>query len=347
MVGNRIKLIRQAHALSLQDLADELAADAGLTIHRSALSGYETGRTMPNAAVLAALSQILGVPREFFFMEEWSDFSLDYFCCPPVAAQRQQESDAYVQVRLERHHALDSFLGRRSKWRRPEILELDRGQEDRIELLTSSLREEWHLGIFPVSSVCGLLESIGWYLLMTPNNLNRITLNDTEICGYETSCGMPFILYNGSYFPDELRYKLLKYLGYAYLRGPTPEDTEAMAGHFARALLISHEQVASEVGIRRERFTQRELLLLKQKYGLPRRLVLRRLYELGILNQVSYGNVNVYLRQNLFLQRETIMEHHFSFETPTDYDMKLLQARMENRIPDEYKAIFAQDNLVF
>ena len=340
MIGNRIKLIRQAHALSLQDLAEHLAANAGISIHRSALSGYETGRTLPNESIMEALSQELGVPMDFFDQEEWSDFSIDYFLCPKVAAQRQQESDAFVQVKLERHRALDNLLGCHSAWERPELLFIKPEEEEQIEELSCRLRQEWDLGVFPISSVCGLLENIGWYLLATPNNLNRVDLNSTELCGYENSCRMPFILYNTSTFPDEIRYKLLKYLGYAYLSGSTPEETEHLASRFSRAMLLSRQQAISEVGEHRTKITEQELTLLKQKYGMPRRFIMYRLYELGIISQSVYHNFTAYLRQNLFLKRETFMGNTIFFETPTSYDLKLLRAQSENLLSPDMNVYF-------
>lgn len=338
MIGNRIKLIRQAHALSLQDLSEQLAANADLSIHRSALSGYETGRTVPNATILKLLSQELGVPVDFFEQPDWTDFSLEYFYCPKVVPQRQQETDAYVQVKLERHRTLDQLLDYRSKWKRPEVQCLTTDQEDVVELLAKQLREEWNLGVFPIASVCGLLESIGWYLLVTPNNLNRVELNSTELCGYEQSSGMPFILYSSSYFPDEIRYKLLRFLGYAYLRGDTKEQTEALVSHFARAMLFSHEQVVAEVGLQRTSITERELDLLKQKYGMSKRCIMYRLYELGIISPAVYKSFTAYLHQNLFLKREGFMGQPFSFEVPTAYDLKLLRAHSEKLLTADSEA---------
>lgn len=341
MIGNRIKLIRQAHALSLQDLADHLAL-SGFSIHRSALSGYETGRTVPNATVMEALSQELGVPVDFFWQDDWSDFSIDYFLCPKTAPLRQQESDAFVQVKLERHLILDKLLHCHSTWQRPPLQCLKPDQGEQVEALANKLRTQWNLGVFPIASVCGLLESIGWYLLVTPNNLDRVELNSAELCGYETSSGMPFILYGTSNFPDEIRHKLLKYLGYAYLSGETPEETEALASHFARALLFSQEQVISEVGAHRTKITQQELSLLKQKYGMPRRFIMYRLYELGIISQSYYDSFIAYLRQNLFLKREGFMGNAFSFETPIAYDLKLLRAQSEQLLPPDLNAFFEQ-----
>ncbi len=347
MLGNRLKLIRQAHALSLQDLSDQLAADTGTVLHRSAISGYETGRTVPNASVLQALSQVLSVPVEFFSIDDWNDFSATYFYRNITVPQRQQESDAFIQVRLERHRILNQLLRKQSPWVRPDIQLIHPDEYDKIEQLTDRLRHEWNLGILPIPSVCSLLESIGWYLFMTPNNLNRVELNDTEVCGYENSCHMPFILYKSDGFPDELRYNLLKYLGYAYLRGENEEETSRITSRFASALLFSREQALMDVGEKREKINNAELILLKQKYGVPRRFIMRRLYELNIISLESYIRFTSYVRQNLFLHRENLMESLYSAETPVAFDMQLQRALAENLIPENLMPLFQLESLNF
>lgn len=347
MLGNRLKLIRQAHALSLQNLSDQLAADTGTILHRSAISGYETGRTVPNESVLHALSQVLSVPVEFFSIDDWNDFSTTYFYRNITVLQRQQESDAFIQVRLERHRMLDNLLQNHSSWIRPDIELIHPDEYDKIEQLANRLRHEWNLGILPIPSVCNLLESIGWYIFMTPNNLNRVELNDAEVCGYENSRHMPFILYKSSNFPDELRYKLLKYLGYAYLKGETEEETSRITSRFAIALLFSREQALLDVGEKRKKINNTELILLKQKYGIPRRFIMRRLYDLDIISSETYTKFTSYLQQNLFLHRENLMEFHYSVETPIAFDMQLQRALAENLIPDNMMPFFQLNPLNF
>lgn len=342
MIGSRLKLIRQAHAMSLQDLSEQLSLNSGISIHRSALFGYENGRSVPGENTLQALAQELGVPTDFFDQEEWADFHLHYFHCPQMAAQRQQETDAYVKVKLERHRILDTLLGCHSTWGRPSPLSVTSEDKEAVEDLAQQLRVAWNLGIYPISSVCGLLESIGWYLLVTPNNLQRLDLNSTESCGCECSSHMPFIVYNSTIFPDELRYKLLKYVGYAYIQGRSPKETDEIAGHFSRALLLSKEQLTKEVGSHRTEVSEAELSLLKQKYGIPRRLIMYRLYELGIISEACYRDFTAYLRQNLFLKREGFMGSHFSYEVPAAYDLKLYKAQSERLLPTDMKDFFAR-----
>lgn len=334
MIGSRLKLIRQAHGLSLQDLANQIAQDTGVTLHRTALFGYENERTEPNEHILEILAQELGVPKKFFFQEEWNDFSLDLFFCPKMVAQRQMETEAIIQVKLERYRYLDHLLNVHTDWEKPERRHLKPNHSEEVEQLADEFRQHWQLGIYPVSSVCGLLESMGWHLLLTPNNLNRAELNGNEVCGLELSEGAPFILYSSSNFPDEIRYKLLKYMGYAYLEGDTEEETERLVAQFARAILCSRDQVYGEVGTKRNHFTEEELAILKQKYGMPRRCFMRRFAELGVISQEQYQAFKAYLWQNLFLKRENFMQASVYYENPTAYDLKLIRARSEGLLPE-------------
>ena len=56
MIGNRIRLIRNAHSLSLQQLAENLDNHLGISISRSTLFSYENERTAINDQILESLS---------------------------------------------------------------------------------------------------------------------------------------------------------------------------------------------------------------------------------------------------------------------------------------------------
>lgn len=340
MNPNRIRLIRLAHALSLQDLSDQLKKNYGLSCHRSAIFGYENGRTSPPADFLDILAKDMGVSTAFFDLEDWDSFHIDFFHLPSVTKQRATETDAFIQIKLERCRELDRLLGITSTWRVPEKLVLDRYDPQSVEDLVTRLQQEWNIGTNPITSVCGLLESIGWYLLMTPNNLERVELNNTEVCGFETSAAMPFIMYSPTAYADEIRYKLLQLVGYAYVQGPDDETTEQLVKHFSRALLFSQDRLIEDVGSRRTAISEDELSMLKNKYGLPRRQIMLRLRDLGIISEQTYRSFKTYLQQNLFLKREGFMGQSWFYETPVSYDLKLKRAQSEKLLSPDLRSFF-------
>lgn len=220
--GNRIKLMRQANCLSLQQLADILC-DHYVPISRAALSNYETGRRLPSVSAIETLAVELGTVPSFFQKEDWEGFSLELSRPLDIVPLRQQELYSFIQVELERNLEIDRALGKKSGWKKPEkrIFHSD-GRE--VEDFIREIRRDWGLGGYPISSVCGILEKLGWYLISSTEQFRYF-----DISGYETSTQTPFILYHPNYFIDDFRMSLLKELGYLYLEGKDEEETEKIA----------------------------------------------------------------------------------------------------------------------
>ncbi len=340
MNHNRLRLIRLAHALSLQDLSDQLKSNHNLSCHRSAIFGYENGRTSPPADFLETLSKEMGVSESFFDLADWENFHIEYFHMPSISKQRLSETEAFIQIKLERIRELDNLLGVTSVWTVPKKTVLEHYDSDVVEDLVARLQKDWNIGTNPITSVCGLLESLGWFLLMTPNNLERVELNNTEVCGYESSASIPFIMYSPATYADEIRYKLLQFVGYAYLQGPDNQITEKLIKHFSRSLLASRDRLTEDVGVRRTAISEDELSMLKNKYGLPRRQIMLRLRELDIISEETYRSFKTYLQQNLFLKREGFMGQSWFYETPLSYDLKLKRAQSEGLLPSGLRSFF-------
>ncbi|MDY4529722.1 MAG: helix-turn-helix transcriptional regulator [Enterocloster aldenensis] len=340
MIGNRIRLLRNAHSLSLQQLSEHLENHLGLSISRSTLFGYENERTAVTDQILEYIAMELGVTKAFFHEQDWEDFSLDYFHIPSIIPQRLQQLEAYIQLKLERHKYLNHLLDISPNQAPPQPILIDNNDFQMVEHIVQELRNTWNLGVYPIASVCGLLESLGWYLLLTPSNINREDNDTPEICGIEKSATMPFILYKSTYFNDELRYKLLQNVGYAYIKGNTAEQSKSLVQYFSRALLLPTQQAMNEFGTQRAEVTEHELSIIKHKYGIPKRMIMLRLCELGIITSNYYNRFINYLQQNLFLQRESLMEPSSLLEAPFSYEMKLRRAESEKLIPRNLNKFF-------
>lgn len=130
--GNRIKLMRLANCLSLQQLADALSANS-VPISRAALSYYETGKTVPAEATINVLAKELGTIPAFFYKQDWVDFELRIFQDLNLIPSRQQELYAFIQVEMERHLEIDHALGIRSAFEIPVPQKLRADQHAQIE----------------------------------------------------------------------------------------------------------------------------------------------------------------------------------------------------------------------
>ena len=65
LVGSRIKEVRKAAGLSLQEVAERLNRDYGANINKGMISKYENGIHEPSAGTLYCLSNIFGVSANY------------------------------------------------------------------------------------------------------------------------------------------------------------------------------------------------------------------------------------------------------------------------------------------
>lgn len=65
LVGSRIKEVRKAAGLSLQEVAERLNRDYGANINKGMISKYENGIHEPSAGTLYCMSQIFGVSANY------------------------------------------------------------------------------------------------------------------------------------------------------------------------------------------------------------------------------------------------------------------------------------------
>lgn len=328
--GNRIKLMRLANCLSLQELADAMSANS-VPITRAAISHYETGKTAPSENTINILAKELGTIPAFFYKRDWEDFQLRIFQELGLIPSRQQELYAFIQVEIERHLEIDYALGIRPAFEIPERRMLRADQSADLEEYIEDVRRKWEIGLNPISSVCSILEAQGWYLISSTEQFGSL-----DIGGYEVSTGIPFLLYHPNYFVDDFRYSVLQQVAYFYLQGEDPKETEQLVQRFARGILFSREQAVMEFGEKRSKISAKELSIVKQKYGISKRMLMVRLHELGIIDDECYENFDTHLRQHSFLKREKAIGDvlHF-YEVPTAYEIKALRAQAEGILPEE------------
>jgi len=332
MISNRIKLLRQANQLSLQQLADNLSKDFQ-QITRATLSNYETGKIIPNSTMLDSLAKELGVSTKYFYQPEWDTFSLQLFTPLDLASLRIQELYSYIQLELERHLNLDRVLGIQQPCSIPCPNQTIEKSPTEVEALIETIRTNWELGNHPVSSVCNLLEYQGIYLFSLPTRFGIKMLS-----GYETSSLRPFIFYTPNAFIDDFRYDLLTEAGHFFIH-TVIKGEEIHLQHFARTILAPRESIYRDFGRSRKNISFDELSVAKEKYGISRKNLLYRLNEIGVIDDEFFAEYHYqFLRQHGFFWRNSLMSNLTAFnEKPILYNMKYNRALSEGLITYENK----------
>lgn len=321
MISNRLKLLRQANALSLQDLS-EILSDTSLSIGRAALSHYELGVTIPTKKALETISKKLGTTTAFFYQPDWDDVSFSFLSNIGDMHQRTKTQIlSFVQIELEKYLMIDNILSANTSFPLPQVINTtytDRIIEDTTEIIRKDL---FQLGKQPIASVTNTLERVGF---------KTIEINDANsyITGYEHSKQIPFILFPSLFVVDDFRFSMLESVGYIFFQGNSEQDTKNIAGRFARAMLLPQSEAYYEFGKSRETVSVSELALAKQKYGISKRQIMKRLLELNVISKDYFDSFEDLLRLHGFPKKKQILaETLMFFENPTTVAMRVLKAK--------------------
>lgn len=329
-IGDRIKLQRQAHQLSLQDLANLMTAD-GFPVTRATLSNYETNKIIPSEIALEALARELGTTVEFLTKKNPMEISLCFFSDMELILKRFNELCSFLQVNPEKMFEIDQLLGVSNSWKKPKKLIIQKGKEDEIEDLAEEIRALWKLDDYPVASVSGVLEKNGWSLIWIPNKLC-----ENSLVGVESISGKPFLGYQTPQSVVDMRMQLLKAVGTSYFSGENLEHTEKLARRFARTILFPRSQVLIEYGYSREHIFSSELTILKQKYGLGKFEIMHRLHDLGVISNTLFNTYISSARLYGYPSGRDILTETVSFhEVPVAYQMKVMSAYEKGLISAE------------
>lgn len=324
MIGDRIKLKRNANRESLQMVSDHLA-NSGYNITYVTLSNYENGKTIPTNETLKVLGEHLGVSSSFFTDTRWDNLEIFCYNVEFSTSKRDVELNSYLRVAQEQHLSLDLALNIA-----PAIPNIARTHVTKydfnvIEQVAFDFRQHNGAGTLPISSICNLLESIGWYLYELPKSFGY-----SSISGYSSNPSNLFLAYVANDRVDELRFELLKAVGYSYFDSNDSNVLEKTVEGFARAVLLPVANLSSEIGSSRKRISYPELTILKQKYGMSRIKIAKRLHELGLMTDEDYQlTLNDLKKHGFPLVRGLPYEMLAFNEQPLKLKQKVLRARAE------------------
>ena len=280
---NRIKQLRLARGLSLDELSDAM----GGIVTKQALSKYELGTSTPSAPVLNQLARALNVRA----MELWAAPSLEIkflgYRKRVSLPQRWQESfEANLSHMLEERLKLQDYCYSNISFDLP-VHAYEVQQEAEAEKAAESLRELWKLGVDPVADLTAMLEDHLVHVLEIdgPENFDGISALVMDTQGKAKAAA---VVSRKGCPGERQRLNLAHELGHVVLRPSKKIDEEKAAFRFAGALLAPRLCIEREIGTRRTRIRLEELLILKRRFGISIQALLRRLLDLGTIGDSQY-----------------------------------------------------------
>jgi Zn-dependent peptidase ImmA (M78 family)/DNA-binding XRE family transcriptional regulator len=290
--GNRLKLARKMAGMSLQDLSNAL----GSAVTKQSLSKYEAGAMKPSSNLLLTISKILNVKPDYLLRRD--QVHLGEISFRKKADLSKKDEEAVIEKArdyVERYLEIENILGQTETFENP--LKHDQiASKEQVEKAAYKLRKEWDLGSNPIANLVEMLELKGIKVLLLDN------IDQLDGFAAYTSGGVPIVVINSQEKPIErIRFTVIHELAHLLLDFSKEIKTdsrqvEKLCHYFSSCFLIPSPMLIKLIGgLHRTYISIKELIDIKEYYGISIRAILHRLIELAVITENYYQRWMVYL----------------------------------------------------
>jgi len=319
-LGESIKLRRQIFRISLRDLAEKIG------VSHTTIDKYEKSKLVPDSQSLIKLSKILQIPIASLLRPENQQIQLNHiaFRSKKMLKRDEKQINAETKEWLERYLQIESLAGR------PRVFEMPAGFPRTIssfedaENAARDLRAAWDLGTDSIENLTYLLEDKGIKIGI----ISGITQFDALFTDY---AGHRIIVVKENLPRARQRFSLAHELGHCLLEVEEGLNEEKAMHRFAGAFLVPREKVLFELEETRHKFSIKELLIFKEKYGLSMGAWLFRATDLGIITPEDYLRIRKFFSAKGW-NREEPGDDSKDGEKPALMESMVLRAHAEGII---------------
>ena len=162
--ANRLSSARKMAGMSLQDLENKLEK----YVTRQTLHKYEQGKMKPDSKALLAMSNVLGVPVDYFYSVPTVNVELKNIDYRKYSSKITKAEQIAVEEKAkeycERYFELEHLITPSEK---TEYFIYERviATADDAEEASKELRNKWQLGYDPIPDVVEMLEDKGYKVI--------------------------------------------------------------------------------------------------------------------------------------------------------------------------------------
>ena len=284
--GQRLRLARKKAGLPMRELASRISPP----VSAQAISKYEAGKMMPSSRVLVSLGQELDVSLDFLMSGQIETLeAVEFRKHSRTSARDRARAEVLVTEQLENYLAIEHILDLEPVPDPFQGLRCDQVQSlDQAENLANCLREQWDLGLDPIPSMTGLLESKGIKVIEAdlPERFHGLACT-VKLAGGEPDADVVVVSSETAF--ELRRFTLAHELGHRVIRRTAGSETtvERAMHRFAAAFLVPAEHLLGQAGSNRYGITYGELVRLKQFYGISASAMLLRLRDVGVVSAAA------------------------------------------------------------
>jgi Zn-dependent peptidase ImmA (M78 family)/transcriptional regulator with XRE-family HTH domain len=292
-LGESIKLRREILGRSLRDVAEQIG------VSHTTVNKYEKNILVPDSGSLIRLSDALQIPVASLLRPQSQKIQLNRFAFRSRKIRKKDEKQISAETKewLERYLQLERLTDNRHTFTAPDGFPRTISTYEEAEEASVDLRKVWDLGTDPIENLTYLLEEKGIKIGI----INGITRFDALFTEYE---GDSIIVIKDNLPRARQRFSLAHELGHCLLEVEHGREAEKVMHRFAGAFLVPREKVIFELGEKRHKISVKELILLKEKYGLSMAAWLHRAMDLGIIPKVYYISTRKVFSKNGWNKKE-------------------------------------------
>jgi Zn-dependent peptidase ImmA (M78 family)/DNA-binding XRE family transcriptional regulator len=288
-LGARIEQARRLRGLSQRELADRIDRS------KTTVSKYEREVTLPDSAKLMEIAEALDIDLSYFLRNpRVGDIEPAYRTFSSMLVKEENAIVERIRDWLERYLEVESILSVDAldfEW--PEGVPYRVSSMKEVEQAALQLRDAWEIGRDPIENLTERLEDHAL-------RVGSIEAPDAfDACAFEAQVngGIPVVVFNEKCPGDRQRFSIGHELGHLVLEVEGDLKEEKACDRFSGAFLVPQEVFVNDVGEERRRISQRELELLKQKYGVSMQALVYRMKDLGVLSDHHAGQIFRWFRE--------------------------------------------------
>ncbi len=274
----------------------------------------------PGSELLIALSKTLNVSVDYFYSELKDEIKLSNVeyrkFISKISKNEQIAIEEKTKVMLERYLELENLLNMKEL---PDYFEFKRVIESPkdSEMAADALRKQWNLGYDPIPDVVEMLEDKGYKVIEVDAPVSfdglKATVNGQAIIALNKNKGQDYDIVRK-------RFTALHELAHHALKFPNDmkeKEQEKLCHAFASAVLYPEEMARKELHKDRFHFYERELILIKERWGISISAIFSRAKQLGIINDYVYRKFNIGFKKRGYHQPGKEPGRFMSKEIPT------------------------------
>ena len=326
--GRRLKSARLMKRLTM----DELSQRTNGEVSKPNISKYEAGKMMPSSRVHILLSQALGMDFDYFFRPVTVQITrpADYRKKSKLSKGDENAISEEVKDKAERYLEIEDTLGVSMKFDY-DLSNIEVSGRNDVKRVVTRIREDWNLGLGPLSNIIDLLESHGLRVIEieAPDAFDGMCVFVNE---------NPVIVLNKHYTVERKRFTALHEFGHSVMLmsdGLSEKERESLCHYFAGEMLLSSEVLRQVFGTRINKVFLNEVGHLQTQFGISIDAILHRLKDEGIMSDAFYRESCIKKNMSPKLKAWAKTSTYLGEETSYRFSRMVYRALAENLISEE------------